>query len=522
MKNRLLYLSSVLSAQLLSAEAQTELPLQDAAFEIRVVADKLSDPWELTNGPDNHLWVTESKGYRVLRIDPASGKKQVLADLNKERKFPRFDKVAKKDGGIPWPQGGLMGMALHPSLLTGKPFVYLAYIYDYKGNPGNVNGGQSGGGHKFLQRIVRYTYDPQKAKLIQPVILCDTIPASNDHNGGRLLIAPVNDKHYLFLSIGDMGAGQFSNGARQNKAQNQYSYEGKVLRFNLEADEDDLKENQWIPNDNPFNASGQNAVWSTGHRNPQGLTYAEINGVERIYAVEHGPYSDDEVNLIEKGSNYGHPLVVGYDDGNYNGLAASVSDKEDYPGVWNTSYPLIKDEKANARQIGAPYRNPVTSFYPTGNKLLTELYQNIKKGGERQEWQSFAPSSVEVYQSEAIPGWKNSLLIPTLKGSRLIRVKLDNNGKVANSNVYEYVRGQVRYRDVAVSNDGLKLYLAVDSSAVSSGPSKADPMQVSYRGCILELTYKSETAHSYNGTKENPASYPPSLETLLSFERKNM
>lgn len=513
MKNKLLFLSSLLTITL-SAQTQTEVPLEDAQFDIRIVADKLSDPWELINAPDGHLWVTESKGYKVLRIDPSTGKKQVLLDLNSERKFPRPGKQSgKKGASVPWPQGGLMGMALHPSLLTGQPYVYLAYIYEYVGNPGNVNGGTSGGGHKFKQRVVRYSYDAGGHRLHQPVVLCDTVPASNDHNGGRLLIAPINGKPYLFYSIGDMGAGQFSNGARLNKAQDKQSYEGKVLRFNLEPDTDTNQGDRWIPNDNPFNTSGQNAVWTLGHRNPQGLAYLNDGGTDRIYAVEHGPYSDDEVNLLEKGSNYGHPLILGYDDGNYNGLAASVSDKEDHPGIWYTSYPLIKDEKANAREIGNSYRNPVTSFYPTGNKLLTELYQNLKKGGERPQWQSFAPSSVEVYQSDAIPGWKNSLLIPTLKGARLIRIKLDNNGKVANSNVYEYVRGQVRYRDVAVSNDGLKLYIAVDSSAVSSGPSKADPRQVSYRGCILELTYKSANAHSGQGTKENRVSYLKRRET---------
>lgn len=505
MKNKLFFLSTLLSLHILFVEAQTEVPLQDAEFQIRVVADKLSDPWELTIGPDNYLWTTESKGYRLLRIDPQSGKRQVLVDLNKERTFPRFDRVSdKKDGGVPWPQGGLMGMALHPSLLTGKSYVYLAYIYDYKGNPGNVEGGKNGGGHKFVQRIVRYTYSAKQAKLTQPMILCDTIPASNDHNGGRLLIAPVDGKAYLFFSTGDMGAGQFSNGARLNKAQNKDSYEGKVLRFNLEADGDTRKDDKWIPNDNPFNGTVQSAVWTTGHRNPQGLAYANINDAERIYAVEHGPYSDDEVNLLEKGANYGHPLVIGYDDGNYNGLAASVSDKEEYPGIWNTSYPVIKDEKENSRALGSDYNNPVTSFYPTGNKLLTGLYESIQKGG-KQEWQSFAPSSVEVYQSDAIPGWKNSLLIPTLKGARLLRVKLDNKGKVANSTIFEYVRGNVRYRDIAISNDGLKLYLAVDSASVSSGPSKADPKEVSYRGSIIELTYKAKENHtSQAGESTNP------------------
>ncbi|WP_407429230.1 PQQ-dependent sugar dehydrogenase [Arcticibacter sp.] len=512
MKNRLLYLIPLLSIKLLSVEAQSDLPLENAEFEIRVIADKLSDPWELTNGPDNHLWITESKGYRVLRIDPVSGKKQLIADLSKERTFPRYDKIPDRNGrSIPWPQGGLMGMALHPSLLKSKPFVYLTYIYDYKGNPGNVDGGVNGGGHKFLQRIVRYTYDFEEEKLVQPIILCDTIPASNDHNGGRLLIAPVNGKPYLFFSTGDMGAGQFSNGARQNKAQNQNSYEGKILRFNLEADGDNVEENQWIPNDNPFNGSWQNAVWTIGHRNPQGLAFADIDG-EKIYSVEHGPYSDDEINLVEKGANYGHPLVIGYDDGNYNGLAASVSNKEEYPGIWNTSYPLIKDEKQNARTVGSTYRNPITSFYPTGNNLLSELYTNIQKG-HKQEWQSFAPSSVEVYQSDAIPGWKNSLLIPTLKGARLIRVQLDNKGKVANSTVYEYVRGNVRYRDLAISNDGLKLYVAVDSALVSSGPSKEDPKQASYRGSVIELTYKIPSDQTSHATK-------PETAKLINAKRK--
>jgi len=452
----------------LYANAQTESSLKDADFDIRVVADKLSDPWEVTFGPDGFLWVTESKGYRVLRIEPTSGKQQVLADLNAERRF----------GAKPRPQGGLMGMALHPLMQQGKPFVYLAYVNRYQGE------------NRFSLRIVRYTYDHNTAQLIKPIILCDTVPASNDHNGGRLLIAPVDGKPYLFYSIGDMGSGQFSNGGRTNNAQNKQSYEGKILRFNLEPDDDTGEGDQWIPNNNPFSTARQSAVWTVGHRNPEGLAYAHINEKDRIYSIEHGPYSDDEVNIIEKGNNYGHPLIIGYDDGNYNGLAASVSDNPDYPGLWHTSYPFIKDEKQNARSIGATYKNPIKSFYPTGNKILSELFKNIKNGKD-EKWESFAPSSVEVYQSDAIPGWKNSLLISTLKGSRLLRLKLDNNGNLADSTVFEYAKGKVRYRDIAVSSDGLKLYLAVDSSSVSSGPSKENPKEISFRGSILELKYKA-------------------------------
>jgi PQQ-dependent dehydrogenase (s-GDH family) len=470
--------------------AQTTALQTSAAFDFRVIADHLSDPWEVTCGPDDFLWVTEAKGYRVLRIDPATGKRQVLADLNTAKNFPRYDKIPdQQDGAKPWPQGGLMGLALHPALLHEKPYVYLAYVYQYKGAHLQGDGKRGENGYEYLLRIVRYTYQPAVGSLQDPQILCDTIPASNDHNGGRLAIATVDGKPYLFYSTGDMGAGQFLNGGRTNKAQNKDSYEGKILRFNLEPDQDVKQGDGWIPADNPFNGARQNAVWSLGHRNPQGLAYARINGKEYLFSTEHGPYSDDEVNLIEKGKNYGHPLVIGYADGNYNGLAASVSDNAAYPGIWHTSYPFIGNEKENARSMGSNYRSPIKSFYPTGLKGLTQLFSRIKNGQEV-SWLSFAPSSIAVYQSDAIPGWKNSLLIPTLKGSRLLRLKLDDQAKLRDDHVYEYAKGRVRYRDVAISSDGLKIYLAVDSSAVTSGPSKEDPQQISYRGTILEMKYR--------------------------------
>lgn len=473
----------------LSLSSRNAVAIDDDNFDIRIVADKLSDPWEVTYGPDGFLWITEAKGYRILRINPRNNKRQVLADLSGLREFPRYDKIPdQQDGGKPWPQGGLMGLALHPDLLKDKPYVYAAYVYRFHGAslPGD---GKEGDGYHFSTRIVRFTYQPKKGKLTDALVLCDTIPGSNDHNGGRLVIAPVNGKPYLFYSVGDMGAGQYMNGGRTNKAQQASSYEGKILRFNLEPDADRNEGHRHIPDDNPFNGEGQSAVWSTGHRNPQGLAYGTIQGKAILYATEHGAYSDDEINRIDAGGNYGHPLVMGYDDGNYDGLAASVSDKQEYSGIWHSSYPLIKNEKQHAAAIGKSYRNPIKSFYPTSNSILSALYENIRNKKEV-HWQSFAPSGLTFYQSDAIPGWKNSLLIPTLKGQRLLRLKLDKDGNIADDTLHEYVKGNVRYRDVAVSADGLRIYLAVDSSAVSSGPSKEKPRDISYRGCILELKYK--------------------------------
>lgn len=464
-------------------------------FSARIVVSQLSDPWSVVYGPDNYLWVTEARGYRVDRIDLKTGKKAVLLDLNNERQFPRYDKLGKQAGEKPWPQGGLVGLALHPQLLSGKPYVYLMYVYHYQGSDSEGNGCRvHDGGCFFTGRIVRYVYDASALKLVKPVVLCDTIPQSSDHNGGRLIIAPVGDKDYLFYSIGDMGAGQFTNLSRINHAQQKGVYEGKILRFNTESDQDADKYDRWIPNDNPFNTGTQSAVWSYGHRNPQGLAYATINGKGHLYESEHGPFSDDEVNIIERGKNYGHPLVIGYADGNYDGLAAGVSNHQDGPGKWHTAYPLIVSEKENAKTIGADYRDPLVTLYPNTNAFLNNLFNKLSAGGGDQQWPSEAPSSIAVYTADAIPGWKNSLLLPTLKGGKLIRLKLNAEGEKIVSDTICYFKRKERYRDIALSPDGKKIYLAVDSSAITSGPSKAKPQQISYRGCIIEYTYLGHVA----------------------------
>ncbi|WP_091154374.1 PQQ-dependent sugar dehydrogenase [Mucilaginibacter pineti] len=237
MKNIYLLLASFLLYT--KSHSQVVVGPRSERFDVRIVASKLSDPWSVVYGPDDHLWVTESKGYRVDRIDPKTGKQTILLDLTDERHFPRYDQLGKRAGGKPWPQGGLVGLALHPQLLTGKPYVYLMYVYDFEGADSAGSGCRlHDGGCFFTGRIVRYRYDQAKQKLTGPVILCDTIPQSSDHNGGRLTIAPVAGKDYLFYTIGEMGAGQFTNIARTNHAQQKDIYEGKILRFNTEPDQD--------------------------------------------------------------------------------------------------------------------------------------------------------------------------------------------------------------------------------------------------------------------------------------------
>lgn len=453
-------------------------------FEKRILAKGLKDPWSVVYGPDQYLWVTESKSYRLLRIDPTSGEVDTIADLSQERRFPRYDNLPDSlQEGKPWPQGGLMGLALHPELLQGKPYIYIAMVYDFEGSERKGDGRhQKDQGYHFKTEIIRYTYLPTNNSLTNPQVICDSIPGSNDHNGGRLHLSPVGEQVYLFYSVGDMGAGQYSNAARTNHAQNIHSYEGKILRFHTEP----ADETRWIPEDNPFGPN--NAVWSIGHRNPQGLASLVINGQNVLFSSEHGPFSDDEINIIQPGSNYGHPLVVGYADGNYDGLSAGSTAADSLPGPWNTTYPLITDEVKVSKSLSS-YQDPLWSFNPTENATLRSVAEQLRQGaGESPEWESIAPSGISVYHHGTIPSWTNSLLITSLKQGSLIRLRLNDNANTVVERT-DYFKGNARYRDVEVSPDGKKIYLITDLSAVTSGPTEDNPESIDDRGALIEYTF---------------------------------
>jgi Glucose/sorbosone dehydrogenases len=466
-------------------------------FDSTTLIKGLSDPWELTYGPDDYLWVTEARGYRVRRVDPNTGASSIVLNIANMRNFPRYDKVNNAiDGGKPWPQGGLMGLAIHPQFMSGKPYVYLGYVHTFHGAGESGNGClPNWGGCFFTSRIVRYEYNFVSNVLEDPVTLCDTIPGSSDHNSGRMLIAPVDGTYYLFYSVGDMGGGQFDNGARPINAQNPYRYEGKILRFNLEPDDDEDEYDQWIPNDNPFNDIKQNAVWSIGHRNVQGLAYAKINGVDRIYATEHGPFTDDELNIIEKGKNYGHPLVIGFNDGNYNDAAAGASANGAIAGTHNSSAPIITNEAANVTMIGdANFRAPLKTFYPASNATVNTIFNaNIGGNYNNSGWPSEGISSVDVYKAGPIPNWSSSLFITTLKGGKIIRLRLNPNGtsfqSLNGADTVSYFRSANRFRDIAFSPDGLSIFVAIDSSDVTSGPTATNPLVSVNRGSIMKFTY---------------------------------
>jgi glucose/arabinose dehydrogenase len=321
--------------------------LGDVELAAQVLTQQLAFPWELIWGPDNMLWMTE-RGGKISRVNPANGQVTALLTIND----------VKAQG-----EGGLLGMALHPNF-TATPEVFVAYNYDRGG--------------VYTEKIVKYTYNG--SALINPVIILNNIPAAGNHNGCRLAISPDLK---LYITTGDA--------AISSQAQNSNSLSGKILRVNLDGS---------IPADNP---TANSPVWSWGHRNPQGLVFAN----NKLYSSEHGNTTDDEVNIIQKGRNFGWPNVEGY---------CSTGTEPAFCTINNVA-------------------EPIQAWSPT-----------------------IAPSGMDYYNSDAIPQWKNSLLLAVLKDSELLQLKLNTAGdKVETVNTF-YKSAYGRLRDVCVAPNG-KVYI---------------------------------------------------------------
>lgn len=501
-------------------------------------ANILQGPWEITYGPDDSLWITEcspQNGYKIRKVHPSNGGIRTILDLttfsdpassptNKWiRKFKQGDPLPSPNASWTYPsfQGGLMGLAIHPDFMTNpaKRFVYIAYGHDYitpqskqSGDPKvtTIYNGETVYGNLFMTWLVRFTY--VDGSLVNPVALCDTIRGSNDHNSGRIIIRKEGSTDYLYYAVGDMGAGQFDNLKRINKAQWLNSYEGKILRFNLEEDGDATQSpvnyDRWIPNTNPYNSgSVQSAVWATGIRNNQGFAFAKIRGVERMYGSSHGPFSDDEINLLERDKNYGHPLIIGKSgDGNYDGAKA---------GPANSNLPLIVSESAMAASI-SNYKDPIFVNYaaPKGDPStfwsIQHIYTNnsyasasfpayncgntnCSPQSANNFWYSEGYSGLDLYNKSLIPGWKNSLMVTALKWGRMVRMRLDTAGTAIvqsdGADTVAYFETINRFRDMAVDTSGKVLFIALESSGSSSGPSANNPMIPSCAGCIQRYEF---------------------------------
>jgi PQQ-dependent dehydrogenase (s-GDH family) len=419
---------------------------QGDVFSSRVVITGLNYPWQITWGPDDHLWVTERMGRHVSRVNPANGSRTVAITI---------DEVYARDD-----QMGLMGMALHPQLLrrTGEDYVYVAYTYregaELTGRP--------------RAKIRRYTYDPSTQTLGKPLDVISGLPASGDHNSGRLKIGPDGK---LFYTIGDQGANHSSYKCNVNRAldlpsaaevsaRDWSTYQGKILRLNLDGS---------IPADNPAIGNVRSHVYSYGHRNAQGIVFGPGG---KLYSSEHGPKTDDEVNLIQAGKNYGWPRVAGYIDDkaytydNWSASAPTPCKSLEYNAVRTpASVPRLKESSF----VDSNFVPPIKTFGTVDNDFKFERPDCSGNAC----YPSIAPSSIEIYPSSsvavAIPHWVTSLLIPSLKRGSVFRLTLSADGNSIIGDERELWRSKNRYRDVAINPDGRTFYVATDNDGENPG-----------------------------------------------------
>ncbi|WP_153465172.1 PQQ-dependent sugar dehydrogenase [Sediminibacillus terrae] len=221
--------------------------------EVETIASELQEPWEIVKS-ENTLYISERTGTIV----------EISSDAGNVTRKP----IELEEPLAEVPESGLLGLAFPESFTKEKEaFVYYSYS----------------SGQDVYQRVARVKKG--KDSWMETGVLLDDIPGGQVHHGGRIEIGP-DDK--LYVTVGDA--------TDKSSAQNRNSLSGSILRINQDGS---------IPIDNP---DPQSAIYSWGHRNPQGLAWDEQGN---LYATEHGDQAHDEINLIKPGNNYGWPEVEG-------------------------------------------------------------------------------------------------------------------------------------------------------------------------------------------------------------------
>jgi len=253
---RHLFISLILTTTL--ACAQDKNPVNNKNSHEVVVSD-LNNPWGFTFLPDNSILITEKSGELILFKD---GKKTAISGL---------PEIYVRG------QGGLLDIILHPDYATNG-WIYFSYA--------SPKGEGSGGNTS----IARAKLKNNSLTDLQVLYKAQPNTTKGQHFGSRL----VFDKNgYLFFSIGDRGN-------RDENPQDITKDCGKIYRLNADGT---------IPEDNPFvnTNNAKKAIYSYGHRNPQGMTLHPKTGA--VWTHEHGPRGGDEINIIASGKNYGWPII---------------------------------------------------------------------------------------------------------------------------------------------------------------------------------------------------------------------
>ena len=435
-------------------------------FRAYVLADGFDNPWDITYGPDDMLWVTERTGKKIVRVEPKTGNKKTAVTI--------ADALA--GGG----HQGILGMALAPDFLkSDKNFVYVLYTYKLDENSSE----------SVYKKFVRYEFDVKEQILKNPVIILEKLPAGDDHNGGRVIFGPDG---MIYITFGELGHNQFANfrkeihaqmlpTANEVASQNWRSYVGKVLRIMPDGS---------IPADNPVLKGVISHVFTYGHRNPQGITFAG----DVLLSCEHGPSSDDELNLLESGGNYGWPHVAGFRD-NMAYRYANWSKAPDTPDLkWDANVIDPRVPVQNELDWKAPvnYKDPLKTFFTVRNGYN---YHDGDEYGELgyAQWPTIGPSSVMYYPKNGpIKGWTNSAIITTLKNGTIYRVNLTSDMKNVQGDIATFFHMPNRYRDICMNPEMTKFYVITDSVGTTKDYTMKPTDKNQNPGAIIVFEYFPE------------------------------
>ena len=333
------------------------------SFNVELFSDGYKIPWGMAFLPDGSLLVNDISG-KMYKVFP-----------NGERRI--------EIKGIPdvyyRGQGGLLDVEVHPKFLKNN-IVYISYS-DVINKPfKNIS----------FTAVAKAELIEDELKNLRVIYRTNDIHYSSSpyHFGSRIAI----DEKYLYFSIGDRG--------NQNDAQDKFLPSGKIHRINLDGS---------IPTDNPFLDKNGNlsSIFCLGNRNPQGLAF-DSSG--RLWELEHGPKGGDELNIIEKGKNYGWPIIT-YGV-NYNGTK------------------------------------------------ITDITH--KEGMEQPIWHwtpSIAVCGMKIYRGKEFPSWNENILVTSLKFEYLERVVVKDKKMIKREIIYE---PGSRVRDVEIDPFG-NIYVALEN-----------------------------------------------------------
>lgn len=351
-----------------SCSAQENSPkiksLEKKEYTYEVIAEGINQPWGMDFIESEKILVTEKSG------------KLLLVENSLKTEVSGLPNVYVRG------QGGLLDVAIHPDFKKNN------LIYLTLGT--NIEGDTGGNTALYQAKLVDYTLDNLK-------LLYKATPNTKkaQHWGSRIVF---DDDGHIFFTIGDRGN-------RDLNPQDLSRDGGKVYRLNLDGS---------IPDDNPFVSNKmktKKAIYSFGHRNPQGMIVHPESG--KIWINEHGPRGGDEINIVEPGKNYGWPKIT-YGV-NYSGTTITE----------NTSLPGLEQ----------PFYYWVPSIAPSG----------------------MAFSTSGVYKK-----WKGNLFVGSLKYRYLERLVIKKNKVVEREKILEDVG---RVRDVREGPDGY-LYIAVEGKGI--------------------------------------------------------